>query len=455
MWDNQRAGAIRSWAVIGPFDDTDWTGPGKNLPDLPEIGSKATVSGKTGPVGWQSISIPDDHSPIIDLVQRMREINRSMAVISTGLHTDEARTMYLSYSTSQLGSVWLNGKFVGKDEIAAGILADEHRIPLKLHKGWNRLVIRSHCLWGRTWAVSAVLSDESGMPPEDLVVDPLMGKQSSLPEPQPSYPDNVPLSSVTINGGVELKLATIFSGEFVMGDYEGNPNEQPLHRVYVNSFEIGITEITQEQYAAVTGENPSLFKESDTAAMYYMPEGPAGKRPVELVTWYDAARFCNMLSDVSGLERCYDEISWKCDYTKNGFRLPSEAEWEYACRAGSETMYYAGNTTADLDKSAWYSANSSNSTQPVAKKNPNRWGIYDMLGNVYEWTNDWYADTDYYAASPYFNPEGPSSGYMRVFRGGCWFTQPKHTRVSYRDGVPPNHHNLNLGFRVARSLEIR
>jgi formylglycine-generating enzyme len=175
------------------------------------------------------------------------------------------------------------------------------------------------------------------------------------------------------------------------------------------------TEVTQEQYEAVMGSNPSNFKGPDL--------------PVERVTWYEAVEYCNELSRQEGLDPCYSGsgASMLCDFTANGYRLPTEAEWEYACRAGTETDFHTGNMTHSgsspldpaLDRAGWYFGNSGSTTHPVGEKEPNAFGLYDMHGNVWEWCWDWYA-SDYYASSPAEDPRGPASGSDRVVRGGSW-----------------------------------
>ena len=232
--------------------------------------------------------------------------------------------------------------------------------------------------------------------------------------------------------GLLNSIIKIEGGVFKMGDDGLNVLYEncPLHEVEVNSFEFMSTPVTQAQYEAVMGVNPSEFKGLNN--------------PVENVKWQDAIEFCEKLSERTGKK----------------FRLPTEAEWEYACRAGKEARYFFGNKEAKLRKYAWYWENSEKKTHPVGTKKPNRWGLYDMLGNVWEWCSDWW-DRDYYKSSPgakYFkntpkqNPKGPPTGDDKVRRGGCSFSFPEALHVAFRDGGYAASNEENVGFRCIREL---
>lgn len=237
-----------------------------------------------------------------------------------------------------------------------------------------------------------------------------------------------------------LKLVSIpGGGTFRMGDIsgDGNNDERPVHSVTLSSFEMGIYEVTQEQYEDVMGNNPSNFSGTNL--------------PVEVVSWYDAVEFCNALSDAAVLDRCYNESTWECDFNANGFRLPTEAEWEYACRAGTETKYYTGNNEHDLAESGWYSGNSGGKTHSVGQKTANAFGLYDMHGNVWEWCNDWYY-SDYYSISPSTNPTGPTSGTNRIIRGGNWGFSAARSRSARRGRFSPAYTDGVFGFRVVCKL---
>ncbi len=234
---------------------------------------------------------------------------------------------------------------------------------------------------------------------------------------------------------------TIFSipaGSFEMGGTSewSEWTEKPVHKVTLDAFNMSITQITQAQYRAITGVNPSHFTYS-------------GNLPVETVSWFDAVKFCNLLSDRAGFERCYSEKTWKCDFSKNGFRLPTEAEWEYANRAGTASMYWSGDSYKDLARVAWYQAVSGSKTHPVGTKPPNTFGLYDMHGNVWEWCNDWWME-NYYEISPEHNPRGPGYSFARVVRGGRFYSSARHSRSAIRGGIPPDSRSSGYGFRIVR-----
>ena len=204
-------------------------------------------------------------------------------------------------------------------------------------------------------------------------------------------------------------MVAIPAGQFTMGSNDGPVDSKPPHVVKVDQFLMDQNEITQEIYEAVTGKNPSRRKNP--------------KQPVEQVTWTAAARFCNARSLQEGLAPCYDTNTWECNFSATGYRLPTEAEWEYACRAGSTAQYYYGDDAGGLRPYAWFEGNSDGHPHPVAQRKPNAWNLFDMAGNVWEWCNDYYA-AKYYRESPTDNPRGPKEGEKRVLRGGAWSATP-------------------------------
>ena len=271
--------------------------------------------------------------------------------------------------------------------------------------------------------------------------------------PAPATVASVPAKPST--NSIGMQLVSIEPGEFLMGspesDTEASSDEKPQHRVRITeAFSLGIHEVTQGQYQAVMGETPSNFKGSDDL-------------PVENVSWLDAVKFCNKLS-----EREKRVPFYRIDGAEfvgasgvpllvavaggNGYRLPTEAEWEYACRAGSATVYPFGNDDGNLGKHAWYNSDSEFKTHPAGQKRPNAWGLYDMLGNVLEWCGDGY-DEKYYASSPPADPPGASEASARVFRGGCWSSFARYCRPAIRGWGSPVIRHAYLGFRVAAAQE--
>ncbi len=218
--------------------------------------------------------------------------------------------------------------------------------------------------------------------------------------------------------------------------------EQPQHPVKITRpFFLGTHPVTQGQYKAIMGGNPSDFKGSDDLT-------------VENVSWFYAVNFCNKMSEKGKRTPFYRIINSTdvVDVGGNGYRLPSEAEWEYACRAGSATLFPFGDDAGKLGEHAWYSSNSQSKTHYVSQKSPNAWGLYDLLGNVWEWCADWY-DENYYASSPAADPPGASGASYRVFRGGCWRFDAGGCRPAARAGNAPETRGSCVGFRVAAVQE--
>ncbi len=207
-------------------------------------------------------------------------------------------------------------------------------------------------------------------------------------------------------------------GEFLMGSTgsEADDDEQPLTRVRISrGFWLGKYEVTQGQWQAVMGSNPSLI------------DGCGADCPVERVSWDDVQEFIGRLNEKAGGQR---------------YRLPTEAEWEYAARGGT-----TGDRYGNLDAIAWYDGNSGSRTHPVGQKAPNAWGLYDMLGNVFEWVQDWKGD---YPGGNVTDPQGPRSGSFRVIRGGSFGIGAEFCRASGRSGFSPSDHDVNIGFRLLR-----
>ncbi|MCF7912546.1 MAG: formylglycine-generating enzyme family protein [Candidatus Cloacimonetes bacterium] len=261
--------------------------------------------------------------------------------------------------------------------------------------------------------------------------------EPEIVEPVAAKPRQNTGRDYTSSRGIEVVF--VEGGSFQMGSNDGEDDEKPVHQVTVNNFYIGKYEVTQGLYVAIMGTNPSHFNRAGREA------------PVETVSWNDAVNFCNKLSEMDGLEKCYSGSgnSVKCDFNANGYRLPTEAEWEYAARGGNSSNGYTYSGSNDLNLVGWY-GNSNSMTHNVGEKKPNELGIYDMSGNVWEWCWDWY-DADYYITFPDDNPKGPGSGSNRVLRGGSWYIIASYCRVANRYDYSPSNTPNYLGFRLVRS----
>lgn len=236
-------------------------------------------------------------------------------------------------------------------------------------------------------------------------------------EPQPVDGE----TQTFIANGVEFTMVKVEGGTFLMGataeqGSDADEDEKPAHEVQLSTFCIGQTEVTQALWEAVMGSNPSYFK--------------GQKLPVEYVSWNNCQTFITKLNQLTGQQ----------------FRLPTEAEWEFAARGGNSSKGYKYAGSNSVDDVAWYYYNSENKTHEVASLQPNELGIYDMSGNVWEWCQDWYGS---YSSSVVNNPTGPNSGSYRVLRGGSWFNNSGSCRVSGRSGDTPGDRGSDLGLRLA------
>lgn len=258
-------------------------------------------------------------------------------------------------------------------------------------------------------------------------------------------------------------LVNLPAGKFIMGSPPGvgYDAEHPAHEVKLTRpYAMGVTPVTQAQWQQVVaaaqaapwaGEEPGLAGLSPNPS-HFTTGAEAADRPVEQVSWLDTVTWCNALSRLTGRRPAYqrtgDQVTWAA--TADGFRLPTEAEWEHACRAGTTTSWWHGDDEAGLAKVAWYDANANDTTHPVGKKLPNPWGLHDVHGNVWEWCWDW-GDASYYAQSPKADPAGPPRGELRVMRGGCGWNTAGRCRSACRLWRHPGVRDWNRGFRVVLS----
>ena len=244
-------------------------------------------------------------------------------------------------------------------------------------------------------------------------------------QPKPPAPAaGAPASAFEVTTRSGIRMISLPGGELVMGTDRGSPDEAPPHKVRLTPFLMDKFEVTHEMFAKVQLPNPSRWQDQP-------------RKPVERVRWRDAKQYCNERSLLESLKPCYNEksLDWDCDVTASGYRLPTEAEWEYAARAGVEGALDFG--TADKLRSyAWFAANADQQTHSVGQKKPNLWGLCDMYGNVSEWCEDVYSPA-YYKESAAVDPHGPPSpgkDVKRVIRGGSWKSSAEACRATARQG---------------------
>ena len=269
-----------------------------------------------------------------------------------------------------------------------------------------------------------------------------------------------PTLEAEISAGITLEMNWIFAGAFTMGQAGVATPEREV--TLTRGFYMGIHPVTQEQFYAVMGHNPSFFSGSPAS-------GEAqGRRLVENLSWYHAIAFANWLSIQEGLEPAYHVagVNWETltfanvpatsnaawnaatvNWNAGGFRLATEAEWEFAARAGTTTQWSFGDTDADIDYYAWTNRNAGSRTRQVGQLRPNPWGLYDMHGNVWEWVWDWWGT---HPSAVQTDPTGLAAGGHRVARGGCWVNTPGNARLAVRFDFNPGIRGTNLGFRVVR-----
>jgi len=336
-----------------------------------------------------------------------------------------------------------NAIMPGPTDLPAGIQDLSFRNAVQVRSGRDfradirRLIRELEAVTSQAEAVRPALAQTEARSPEAPAPVPQRpfppASRAPIEPPTVSPPGEAAQADEVITNSIGMKIVLIPAGEFMMGSPESDPNagddEKPRHVVRIKRpFYLGIYPLTQEQYERVMGTNPSHFVGDPN-------------RPVEMVSWNDAQEFSRRVSALT------DEQA-----AAHVYRLPTEAEWEYACRAGSTTRYSFGDSTEKLGDYAWWGPNSHQTTHPVGEKKPNACGLHDMHGNVWEWCTDSYG-TDYCSQSPPSHLNGPSSGASRVLRGGsCLDGNPVAFRCAYRACSPPEYRARSYGFRVARTL---
>jgi formylglycine-generating enzyme required for sulfatase activity len=247
-----------------------------------------------------------------------------------------------------------------------------------------------------------------------------ISKESIKIVEEPKIIENIHQDYIEKINDVEFKMIYVEGGTFIMGSNNGRYSEKPAHQVTLDGFYVAENQVTQKLYEKVMGNNPSYFQNCPQC-------------PVEQVSWEDAQAFIRKLNQLTG----------------QTYRLPTEAEWEYAARGGNKSKGYQYAGSNNIDEVAWYDDNSGSKPHPVkTKKKPNELGIYDMSGNVWEWCSDWYG---HYSANAQTNPTGPINGSLRRLRGGCWYNFDYFCRVLNRNHLNPRNRSSVIGFRLLRT----
>ncbi len=257
-------------------------------------------------------------------------------------------------------------------------------------------------------------------------------------------------SHTIVGNPVKYGMKMIPEGSFVRGSKEGGYDEIPLQQITVGAFWMDSTEVTQGEYFRLMVG--TIESQRDLVDPQLPILGDSNLHPVYYVSWWDAIKYCNARSREVGLTPLYDASTGAVNLSSKGFRLPTEAEWEYATRAGTISKYYWGNSPKQTcgngsEIQGWPNDGTSKTTSQVASYEPNKFGLYDLAGNLWEWCHDWYS-SDYYAHSPSSNPLGSNKGTYRVLRGGGWAAEPASLRSANRYRGAPNNRQNSFGFRV-------
>ena len=329
----------------------------------------------------------------------------AIEVLSEGLPVAELQEKHISRPVISAIAMAMKGRHERTQTIAEFVSNLENRANKS-----KKPVFKSGWLWAVVVAVTIVaiwlmVPFNKGASSDNSSNDSIY-----TPKIKTFYANGVPFEMVEVRGGTFRMGATSEQG------CDAYDWEKPVHSVTLSGYYIGKTEVTQALWKAVMGSNPSYFKGDDL--------------PVECVSWDDCQEFIRKLNSLTGQH----------------FRLPTEAEWEFACRGGNNSLGYKYSGSDNIDNVAWYDGNSGDKTHPVATKSANELGIYDMSGNVWEWCCDWYGD---YTSGALTNPKGPESGSYRVNRGGSWFYNARDCRSSYRFSYGPAFRCIYLGLRLA------
>ena len=362
---------------------------------------------------------PADNPPSIAVVSEIPDTIQAAELKIAGLVSDDRGIDTFDIQVSKPDSRLL------AERPRVQMLGEMFEAALPLAVGQNVIVITAIDTSGQSSQKEFLVTRlEPPTPPEKEIIP--------QPNPTPTVIPTTVLTPISPKQGDEwtepatgMEFVWIEGGCFQMGcvsNRECRPDETPVHQVCLDGFWMGKYEVTQAQWKLIMGETSTVY-DGDTL-------------PMERVSWTDAQKFVERVNAHAGEQR---------------FRLPSEAQWEYATRAGTQSRHAFGNDAAQVETSAWHLHNSDEKTHPVGVLRPNSWGLYDIHGNVAEWCADWYG-SGYYSESPQNNPEGPESGDYRVFRGGGWECSPEEFRAALRNYALPDDYNGNLGFRVVKIL---
>ncbi len=437
-------GALRGWADAEPWGNGDGTVTAKEASEY-AAGALRSFSD----LGRQQSPEVDGRSDVA-LVTGAREQGPDLAELATGAVSTPRSPVAVAPAAVPVAPVVAPTSVV-KVDLAAARAAEAREkqrvaaLKSQMKSDWSAieelLTLNAVALSDKQSQVQAFLDQYSELSGESawkaarsastkLAHQALIAKSTpavaapASPAPRPT--ETAPAGFVLISPGTFTMGAS-------PGDSEAYEWESPTRSVTISrSFWLQATEVTQGEYQALMGNNPSKFT------------GCGASCPVEQVSWDDAVRYANARSSRENFTPCYDASGAFQGLSCTGYRLPTEAEWEYAARAGT-----TGSRYGSLGQIAWTDSNSNSQTHPVRQLAPNAWGLYDMLGNVREWTHDWYGT---YSGGAERDPTGPGSGSDRVIRGGCWGSGARDSRASGRGRNAPGARSFSLGFRLARSV---